>query len=267
MSNPEKASSFHIGRTEDSNTAVMNIFIFFDDLSKSRNGKQLMKALTSTLKVVVPLIEENAGRVIKVSGSGISAVFERSAEDALVCGISICQRVDAGMNGSDEIRVSVGITYGRISICDVVCGSFSTIVAVSEAMELTVLLSVACKKADASMLVTESLANHVSGFQNRFASRKIGLIYYKAEKKPYTLYDVFDSDTAEKKYSKRRSRLLFEKGVEHFLEGRAMQARSCFIELLKYDRSDVVAKKYILMCDKVLSGEGEDPEDKYLSLI
>ena len=148
-----------------------------------------------------------------------------------------------------------------------VCGSFSTTVAVSDAMELTVLLSYACKRADASMLVTENLANHVLGFKNRFASRKIGIIYYTAEKKPYTLYDVFDSDTAERKYSKRRSRLLFETGVEHFLEGRAMQARSCFIELLKYDRSDTVAKKYILMCDKVISGESQEPEDKYFGVI
>ena len=74
-------------------------------------------------------------------------------------------------------------------------------------------------------------------------------------------------DSAEKKYSKRRSGLLFETGVEHFLEDRPLQARSCFIELLKYDRSDKIAKRYIQLCDKSISGGSEKTYPKYLTTI
>lgn len=226
-----------------------------------------MKALTGTLKTVVPMIEANSGRVIRVSGSGISAVFENNAEDALICGISICQHFSSSKETDDEFRVFVGATYGKMFISDVVCGSFSAIVAVSDALDLTCLLSGACERADASLLITENLASHVIGFKNRFASRKIGLVYNPAEKKAYTVYDVFDGDSTGKKYSKRRSKLLFETGVEHFLSDRSLQARSCFIELLKYDRSDKVAKKYIRLCDKAISGGSENTEDKYLGVL
>ena len=70
--------SFHIGQTEGTYTALANIFISADDFSKSRNSKQFLKALISTLKLAVPLIEANSGRVIKVSANGISVAFERN---------------------------------------------------------------------------------------------------------------------------------------------------------------------------------------------
>ena len=153
--------SFHIGQTEGTYTALANIFISSDDFSKSRNSKQFLKALISTLKLAVPLIEANSGRVIKVSANGISVAFERNAEDALICGISICQQANALADINDGFSVSVGITYGKVFISDVVCGSYSTIVAVSEALELCSVLSSACRKADASILITSNLADHI----------------------------------------------------------------------------------------------------------
>ncbi len=263
----EKGQSFHIGQIEGSYTALVNIFIFSDDPSKSCNRKQILRAMENTLRLAVPLIEANSGKVIRVSGDGISAAFERNAEDALICGISVCQQVNASAETNEDFRVSVGITYGKVYISNIVCGSFSTVVAVSEALELCNLLSCACSRADASVLMTSNVADQIIGFKNRFASRKIGMIFNSAEKKTYTLYDVFDGDPTEKKYSKRRSSLLFETGVEHFLEDRPLQARSCFIELLKYDRSDRIAKRYIQLCDKAISGGPKNTYEKYLSVI
>ena len=109
--------------------------------------------------------------------------------------------------------------------------------------------------------------DQIIGFSNRFAKRKIGLILNSSENKTYTIFDVFDGDPAEKKYSKRRSSLLFETGLEYFLEDRPLQARSCFIELLKYDRSDRIAKRYIQLCDKAINGTADDTRDKYLTVI
>ena len=84
MTGNDKGMSFHIGETRGGFTALANVFIFSDDPNKSRSSKQLLNALESTLRSAVPLIEENYGRVIRVSANGISAAFERNAEDALV---------------------------------------------------------------------------------------------------------------------------------------------------------------------------------------
>ena len=267
MTGNDKGMSFHIGETRGGFTALANVFIFSDDPNKSRSSKQLLNALESTLRSAFPLIEENYGRVIRVSANGISAAFERNAEDALAFGISICQRANASEDMAGGFGVSVGITYGKVFTSDVVCGSFSTVIAVSEAVELSNILSRACPRADASILITSALADQIIGFSNRFAKRKIGLILNSSENKTYTIFDVFDGDPAEKKYSKRRSSLLFETGLEYFLEDRPLQARSCFIELLKYDRSDRIAKRYIQLCDKAINGTADDTRDKYLTVI
>ena len=153
MTGNDKGMSFHIGETRGGFTALANVFIFSDDPNKSRSSKQLLNALESTLRSAVPLIEENYGRVIRVSANGISVAFERNAEDALAFGISICQRANASEDMAGGFGVSVGITYGKVFTSNVVCGSFSTVIAVSEAVELSNILSRACPRADASILI------------------------------------------------------------------------------------------------------------------
>ena len=80
------------------------------------------------------------------------------------------------------------------------------------------------------------------------------------------IYDVFDSDPTDSKYSKRRSRIAFETGVDLFLQGKYAQARSYFIELLKLDRNDVTAKRYVFMCDRAVSSDTQPKEAKYLEI-
>ncbi len=254
---------YEAGKPFGSFSTLMNVYLPLMDQVKLQSGKNLIQALTGTIQLADPVIRENNGKVIGISERGISVLFELNTEDAVNCAVNLCQKVTFGNDITKEMILSIGIHYGRIYISPMQCGGFSAPLALSDDLEMTRALSETCRKADASILLSDHAVSRIHGFSNRFGCRKIGLFYRESEKKEHIIYDLFDGDMTEKKYSKRRSRLFFETGVDHFLSGHYLQARSCFIELLKFDRSDIVSKRYISMCDKALSGQSELSAEKY----
>ena len=119
---------------------------------------------------------------------------------------------------------------------------------------------------DSHILITNTAAQRIRSFRSRFSSRKLGLFCSVQKNREEMIYDLFDSDPTELKYRKRRSHLVLETGVNLFLEEKYAQARVYFIELLKFDRSDKVAKKYVYLCDRFLSGEADPATEKYLEI-
>ena len=114
--------------------------------------------------------------------------------------------------------------------------------------------------------MTNTALSCIRAYDVRFNCRKLGVIYSKHSDREDVVYDMFDSDPTNLKYRKKRSRLVFENGVNYYLSGEYLQARNCFIELLKYDRSDKTVKEYVFMCDNALSGQTEPLMNKYLEI-
>ena len=67
------------------------------------------------------------------------------------------------------------------------------------------------------------------------------------------IFDIFDGDTTDIRNRKRKTRMLFEKGVRLFMAREFAEARSYFIEVLKADRDDKAAREYVFLCDKYYS--------------
>ena len=71
------------------------------------------------------------------------------------------------------------------------------------------------------------------------------------------LYDVFEGDAVEVRNKKRKSKMVFEKGVDLFAKQKLPEARQHFIEVLKMAPGDKAAKYYLLRCDQYLSSACE----------
>ena len=104
-----------------------------------------------------------------------------------------------------------------------------------------------------------SLKEQIPDFERNYSSRYLGQIYLRAADQTEELYDVYDGDSVEDKNGKRRTRLLFEKGVEFFQQRRFYDARLHFIEVLKANRMDRAAKEYLYLCSRYL---GEDEKEQ-----
>lgn len=251
--------------TKKTTAAMVNIHINAAEYYQPQSEEKI-DAITKALVLAAPAIIENNGTLTRVSDEGIGAVFEHSCEDALLCAFDVFRSAAVSDRQTEQFRIAIGIHYGGVCVTKVRYNDFSTNLAVSDGIRIVRTLSESAVKYDARILITDTAAQRIRSFRSRFSSRKLGVIRTMENGAEEVIFDVFDSDATELKYRKRRSRIIFESGVDMYLDGKYAQARKYFIELLKHDRNDCTAKKYIYMCDNALARHDPHTDSKYLEV-
>ena len=253
--------------SEEISSVVMNIsnFVFQNDESDGGTTGKISKINMFT-ELVGNTVDSYGGKLLSITGSGISAMFKDGIDSAVQCAITLCQETEGEdcRNMFGELRI--GIDYGTICVGVVGYKGFSMPLVVSENMDTAVFLSERAQAYNSRILITDAAASISNDFQSRYNVRRLGLLYSKADDMSQDFYDVFDGDKTDDKYNKMRSRLFFETGVDLFQKGSFLEARSYFIELLKFDRNDAAARQYVFRCDRCISGDADDDDKKYLEI-
>lgn len=159
----------------------------------------------------------------------------------------------------------IGISYG-VSILAIVGGSERLqAMIISGQKKLAGILSGIGKKFSRNMIVSEDFLKQNNGLNQNFSIRFIGHIFI--DDHYIKIYDVLDmSPDMDKNLQTKKD---FECGIEYFLQKKFVNAKICFIDVLKYNKNDVIAKEYLNMCDiyisdtleadtDILSGKGVD---------
>ena len=267
MEKKERVKKNEPGTSEKVNAAIINVStVFFRDIVMIDKDSGLISVLNMQTEDVGNVLEKYNGKLLSVTRTGISAMFQESCDDALKCAITICQ--EAGLEERKALfqGLSIGIDYGMICVGTVGYKGLEMPLVMSETMDTATFLSQTAQKYNSRILVTSDVASRLAGFQTKYNSRRLGKIFHIGPGTSEDIYDVYDGDLADTKYSKMRSRLFFETGVDLFLKGSYLEARSYFIELLKYDRNDAAAKQYVFKCDSCIAGTAEEVDKKYLEL-
>ncbi len=255
------------GTSEKTEAVVMNIStVFFRDRVMINKDQGLISVINMQTEDVGYTLEKHNGRLLCITRTGIAAMFEGSCDDALQCAITICQEAELEERKELFRGLSIGIDYGVVCVGTVGFNGFILPLVLSETMDTSIFLSIAASKYNSRILVTSDAASRLPDFMTKYNSRKLGKIYHPSYDNAENVYDVYDGDLAESKYSKMRSRLFFETGVDLFLKGSYLEARSYFIELLKFDRNDAAAKQYVFRCDSCIAGTADDYEKQYLEV-
>ncbi len=267
MNNYQPNSLFEPGKTEIVEASVMNISTsFFRDKVMINKDAGHITAIIMQAEDVVYALEKYNGKLLNISRSGISAMFENSSDDALQFAIKLCQ--DSEMIERKELfrGLSIGIDFGAVCVCTVSSGGLNMPLLMSETIDTTVNLSENAQKYNSRILITSDVASRLSGMSRDYNIRRLGKIYHALSDRSEEIYDVYDGDPVDTKYSKMRSRLFFETGVDLFLKGSFLEARSYFIEILKVDRNDAAAKHYVFQCDNCIAEAGDELEKQYLEI-
>ena len=261
------AKSQNPGTSEKTEAVIMNIStVYFRDKVMINKDAGLISILNMQTEDVGNALEKHNGKLMCVTMSGISAMFEKSCDDALRCAITICQEAELEERKPLFRGLSIGIDYGTVCVGVVGYNGFDMPLVMSETMDTAVFLSESAEKYNSRILITSDAAARLSDFQTRYNSRRLGKLFHTSINAAEDIYDVYDGDHADTKYSKMRSRLFFFSFVDLFLKGNYLEARTYFIELLKFDRNDAAAKQYVFRCDSCLAGTADEYEKQYIEL-
>lgn len=267
MNNNQHSGLFEPGKTAIVEASVVNISSsFFRDKVMINKDAAHITAIIMQAEDVVYALERYSGKLLNISRSGITVMFENSCSDALQFAITLCQ--DAELLERKELfrGLSIGIDYGTVCICNVLSRNLNMPLLMSETIDTTVTLSENAQKYNSRILVTSDVISQLAGARNNYNNRRLGRIYHSATELSEDIYDVYDGDPADTKYSKMRSRLFFETGVDLFLKGSYLEARSYFIEILKVDRNDAAAKHYVFRCDNCIAGVSSELEKQFIEI-
>lgn len=248
-------SELEVGAQQYFSAVIMDVNrTDFSGMVHDKETEEVFAAINGMLGGVIPIICSQGGLIDSFEGGGISAFFTDTSEQALAAAVSLCEEMNASEN-KEYATVTAGLTKGQVMIGVVGHEERMTILLLSEAKELAGFLRAIGYTYYARILVTKDLLDSLGEGALRFNSRILGKIHIRSRDCSVIVCDVFDGDKVEIRNKKRRTRIVFEKGVELFWAGELEQARQHFVEVLKLDAADRAAAFYLLRCDGCLNKE------------
>lgn len=230
--------------------AVFSVNIWeFEKIIHKEEPAGVYRLLNGLFRCAMPRLQE-AGMVIETFDSrGIQAISIQEKERVLYAAVSVCESLHHDENIIGEHDICIGIAFGQVMAGIAGYKERLCAITMSEASGIASYLQSTGRRFYASILVTSSFAEQVDVFEEQYSSRVLGYLLLSSEHRVEKIYDVFDGDEPTVKAAKRKTKRMFEKGVEAFAQAKLEEARRCFIEVLKMDRYDCAAKEYVFLCD------------------
>lgn len=229
----------------------------FQELIHNMEIREVYRLVNQSLAFSIPAIFEKNGMIGRFQNAGIEALFVNGMEEGLDAAITICEEVIKSGDWKYYQNFAVGLCYGKVSMGVVGYGKKLSVLTLSTYTGLGEFLQNKAPKYYARILAAGSYLKKVEGFEKKYNHRFLGLFYVRNTGSTEKIFDVFDGDEAKIRNQKRKTRMLFEKGVRLFLERQFAESRGYFIEVLKADRNDKAAREYVFLCDRYSSMPSE----------
>lgn len=213
--------------------------------------KEAYRLINQMFSCCIPFITEAGGSITSFHDAGVTALFTGDAEKELNAAVSICERMRKLPEEDRKYgQLAIGMCFGDVMLGVVGYGERLSVLTLSYYIGFGRFLQRIAPKYSAKILATGSYLEQIPDFQKKYNCRFLGYIRIKSNGTVEKIYDVFDGDEASVRNQKRKTKMVFEEGVNIFLEGAYGEARLHFIEVLKTDRYDRAAMEYVLLCEK-----------------
>lgn len=232
----------------------------FSEIIHSMESKEIFVFINRFLNKAIPDIYKEGGIIEGFQEAGMTVLFLKEYEKAVIVAVSICEMLnELGKKQPQYNNFSIGLCYEN-AIVGVVGHQerLSLLTLSAEASGFSRWLQGIAEKYYAKILVTDSYANLITDFQKKFNVRFLGYVYIRDTNSMKKIFDVFDGDDTEVRNRKRQTKMVFEKGVNLFVQQNYQEARQYFIEVLKTDRFDKAAKEYVYRCEWYLREQEEN---------
>lgn len=231
--------------------------------TKGMNASQIFNLINLFLGSAGPRIRHAGGIVNDYADASLFSLFPRWCEDALEAALSIRQRVNE-VNIEYAARgdrlLDIGVVIHRGSLLLGVVGEEERMAnaVISEDVNVVFELERVSSQLGVNILLTTEVYQALE-HPEHYGIRDLGYIQPGGEDHHMHLYELYDGDTEQQRVLKNRTSALFEQGVQLFRDGRFLEARSAFLQVIRKNGSDQAARQYFYLSDEYYSkGADED---------
>lgn len=258
IKDPLHATTEFLKEQKKLQTGIINANIAdFERIIQHMEVEQVYRFINQTLACCIPAVYENDGILNAFQEAGLSVLFQNNLEEGLNAAVSICEEIVRCNDSEHYQKFAIGLCYGDVMVGMVGQEKRLFVLTLSTYTGFVNFLQKTAPKYYARILATGSYVERIEKLNKKYNSRFLGYFYISSTDTLEKVFDIFDGDTAGIRNLKRKTRMMFEKGVYLFLEGDFAEARNYFIEVLKTDRTDRAAREYVLLCDKYRNVEKE----------
>jgi len=250
----DNMTEVRLGEQKTKNMTIMVCHMRqFNEMSATLSTKDNFAFINSFLKQFGPIIREHGGFISRYLGPGMLTMFPNDSTHSLFAAYHIRRalteynekRIDAG-----ERAIDIGIAIHAGDVMLGIIGEEQRLEGsvISNHVELTINLERISEKLGVSVLLTSQARQQIDLGRTEYC-RNLGLIQLDSDSAPVQLYDWYEADMKYVRDLKAETKKQFEASVEAYQNGRFYDAREGFVQVVKRNRHDLVAKLYFFASD------------------
>lgn len=207
--------------------------------------------------VELPIISYN-GMIQDVRGDEIVAVFD-SEPDAVRAGLAMLRSLrehnrERTALGSEELRAGIGINTGAVGVGLVGGVNRMVLTIIGDAVNLAARIESTNKRYGSALLISDRTYKRLA-HSEQFDVRRMERVMVVNRRRPVTIYEVYDEDSAPVRAAKRAAQPAFDEAFALFDAGDVDRARAAFERCRALLPEDPIAPLHIAHCDAMARGE------------
>lgn len=230
-------------KAADSNTIDSSILYFnirnYANLPEKKENKELFKLINEVFGIVNQEIQAHGGITINYNMGGLVAVFNDKSEAIEKIPLYISSKLDSNKRFR---KVNYGFVLDKGEITVGIIGDKNRLMPISVSETVGAIHSIDAfgNETGTKYIVTNKIIDNNS---SKVKYRKIGVNEDTNDYKE--IYEIYSNDDVRYQKLKSKTKKVFEEGIELFYNGNYQEARAKFINVLKINQNDEIAKYYV----------------------
>ncbi len=249
-----KKSIIEVGLGDYSKQEMTIVFINtynYFDLSKGMGSKEQLDLLNHLFEEYASAIHAHNGIVGEFRNAGMLALFTEQS-DALNTGYSIIQK----MKEIDKnIKTTVSIHYGEVILGVVGDENRMTTAVISNCVNEAVAIDKYAGRYNCSVLMTQQFVDSLSVTEPNM--RYIGDLIDEHNGESLQVNEWLETVHISLQNDYFKSKAAFTKALDHFMNGKYLEAKAEFIQVIKMNDNDLVSREYLFKCESALIENGQ----------
>ncbi len=206
--------------------------------------------LNEWIQEITAQISDRGGVVESFQGAQLQAIFNGQAEEVLEAAISIMGNISSIPHSLyTKLEVCITIQAGKMTFGVVGDETRRNTMLMAEQVHQNYQLVQFARRNHIPVLITEALLKQIKEPQE-FLFRELGILHIKEQNKGITIYELCNVYSKKLYDIRRQTRPFLEEGIQKYQMGLLKQARRNFIDIIRVDHTDEIAKMYLFLCEQ-----------------
>jgi len=231
----------------------------FTSLSEFLTPVETFKFINHCMSYLEPYITKNNGFIDKYIGDSLMALFPHRADDAVMAAIEMLESLeiynaDRLMQQQLPINIGIGINTGTVVIGTVGFHDRLECTVIGDAVNLTSRVEKMNKTLSTNLLISDETFSSLTNTE-KLHYRSLGKFQIHGKKKLYTIYEIFNANTADVVRLKEKTAKEFSEAIVLFQEKEYIKSRNMLIHVLEINKHDATAASLVQRIDHILNGK------------